>query len=195
MPTPRHEVISHVRTVLELTGPLTAAELLTKMDELSDYKPYLDAPSREVRSSRFRACLRQETERSGQIIKRSDGTFSLPEPLANPKFIEVKVKEREPRGKNYTSVAPLEVIRNRLKLSKAEFSRLLGLSDSTYGQALTAGNIATTTALAAEALMRRQANSDTAFLVRIANGVPKVCIINHVDTITISGKSYLLVPE
>jgi hypothetical protein len=54
------------------------------------------------------------------------------------------------------SVSAVETIRKRLDLSMEKFSDALGYGSSSYGDMIRRGEVSITTALAAEALMRRQ---------------------------------------
>lgn len=95
------------------------------------------------------------------------------------------------------SLAAVETIRKRLDLSQAEFSVALGYSESSYNEMVRRGEVSVTVALAAEALMRRQAPSadaELAFVVRLVRGVPLVTQFADAQTITLNDQRYLLVP-
>jgi hypothetical protein len=95
------------------------------------------------------------------------------------------------------SLAAVETIRKRLDLSQAEFSVALGYGESSYGEMVRRGEVSLTVALAAEALMRRQAPSadaELAFVVRLVRGVPLVTQLADAQTITLNDQRYLLVP-
>lgn len=105
---------------------------------------------------------------------------------------------KAPRNMNLVPVAGLETIRKRLGLSMADFSHALGYASGTsYSQAVRAGKITKTTALAAECLSRRQApgGGGTVFLVRIVKGMPTTVLLEDLEPMTIGGKSFLLVPQ
>lgn len=74
-------------------------------------------------------------------------------------------------------------------------SEAIGYAPGTYGGFLREGRAPKTAALAAEALSRRQAATDTVFLVRVVKGTPTVTLIDDVETATIAGRRYLLVPD
>jgi hypothetical protein len=92
-------------------------------------------------------------------------------------------------------VAPLETIRKRLGLSLEAMSEAIGYASGTYGGFVRDGHAPKTAALAVEALSRRQAAADTVFLIRVVKGTPTVTLIDDVETATIAGRPYLLVPD
>lgn len=95
------------------------------------------------------------------------------------------------------SVAAVETIRKRLDMTLQQFSEVLGYGASSYGDMVRRGEISLTTALAAGALMRRQApgaESELAFVVRIVKGVPLVTQLEDAQTLVLNGQHYLLVP-
>lgn len=95
-------------------------------------------------------------------------------------------------------IGPTETIRNRLQMTKQEFSRALGFSDNAYNDMSASGEITKTAALAAEALMRRQAatsEDEVRFLVRVSRGVPHVTPLEGASTMTLDGRRFLLIPE
>ena len=99
--------------------------------------------------------------------------------------------------KNGGSLPAVETIRKRLDMGQAAFSEALVFGASSYGDMLRKGEISMTVALAAEALMRRQApgvNDEVAFIVRIVKGVPLVTLISEAQTMTLDDRRYLLVP-
>ena len=93
------------------------------------------------------------------------------------------------------SVDMLETIRNRLLMSKSEFSVALGYNLTAINHWLKTGLAPKTAHLAAEALMRRQANQDSCFMVCVVKGVPKVTLLDNLETMKLRGQSYLLVPN
>lgn len=95
------------------------------------------------------------------------------------------------------SVAAVETIRKRLDMSYQQFSEALGYGASSYGDMVRRGEVSQTTALAAEALMRRQApgaENELAFIVRIIKGVPLVTQLDDLQTLVLNDQRYLLVP-
>jgi hypothetical protein len=106
-------------------------------------------------------------------------------------------RRNEMSRKTTGSLAAVETIRKRLDLSQAEFSEALGFGASSYGDMLRRGEITQTAALAAEALMRRQApgtNDELCFVVRIVKGVPLVTLVEEAQTIVLNDQRFLLVP-
>lgn len=188
MSTSTHtEIINDVVGMLELTGPLVSRELLAKLDEFG-LNHFSDAPDPTTRSNRFRACLSYETTLAQPRVQRVDGKIALVE---GPPITDTKLK----KNKDLVSVTPLETIRNRLERTQGQFSVDLGYSEGTYSHFMREGHAPRTAALAAEALMRRQAASDAVFLVRVVKGTPRVTMIDAVETMTLNGRRYLLVPE
>lgn len=95
------------------------------------------------------------------------------------------------------SIAATETIRKRLDLSMQQFSEALGYGASSYGDMVRRGEVSQTTALAAEALMRRQApgaEQELAFIVRMVKGVPLVTHLDDLQTLALNDQRYLLVP-
>lgn len=190
MSTSTHaEVINDVVSALELTGPLVSSELLTKLDELGS-RHFTDAPDPTTRGNRFRACLSHETELAQPRVQRVGGKIALVEGAAS-----VVTDTRLRKSKDLVSVTPLETVRHRLERTLGQFSIDLGYSEGTYASFVREGRAPRTAALAAEALMRRQAASDAVFLVRVVKGTPRVTVIDAVETMTLNGRRYLLVPE
>src|SRR5690242_18730759 len=96
------------------------------------------------------------------------------------------------------SLAAVETIRKRLDLTLGEFSLALGYGESSYGDMMRREEVSQTTALAAEALMRRQApgaEREIAFIVRIVKGTPLVTPLgDELQTMILNEERYLLVP-
>ena len=93
--------------------------------------------------------------------------------------------------------AQLETIRNRLQLSQEAFSEALGFGASAYGEMRRRGTVTKTVALAAEALMRRQApasEDELVFVTRIVKGAPLVTVLEGARSIVLDDQRYLLVP-
>lgn len=81
-----------------------------------------------------------------------------------------EIVELRKRQRQLAPTGPTETIRIRLGLTMLEFSDALGLSAGTYAEQVRKNLVTKTVALAAEALMRRQAASDAVFLVRVVKG-------------------------
>lgn len=89
----------------------------------------------------------------------------------------------------------VETIRKRLGLTFQDFSQALGFEKSSYNKMTSEGHVTETVALAAEALMRRQAAAgDVAFLVRVVKGAPRVEMVEGLEEMKMGGRTYLLVP-
>lgn len=93
-------------------------------------------------------------------------------------------------------ITATETIRKRLDLSIKDFSKALGYSSgTTYAAMLAKGTIPKVAALAAEALMRRQApGQEPVYLLRTIKGIPQVTLLDRCEEIQWNGKSFLPVP-
>jgi len=97
------------------------------------------------------------------------------------------------------SIAAVETIRKRLDRTMEQFSEDLGFGKSAYSQAVRDKRITQTVALAAEALMRRQAPSaadELIWLTRIVRGIPQITMLDgNLREMTLDGQQYLLLPK
>lgn len=107
-------------------------------------------------------------------------------------------QHRRAQPKAMSPITPVETIRTRLGLNKQNFGEALGLNPSTYAGYVTKGFCTKTLALAAEALMRRQASSgevaDEVFILRIIKGTPTAIRINELQRMQLNGQEFYLVP-
>lgn len=110
---------------------------------------------------------------------------------------QLPVSSRSARTHQTTPIGPLETIRMLLELSHREFAEAMGYSGSSYSSWVNSGQAPKAAALAAEALMRRQATStpDHLFLIRVVKGIPQVTLLDDPRTLRLDGVDYLLVPR
>ncbi len=95
------------------------------------------------------------------------------------------------------SISAVETIRKRLDRTMEQFSEDLGYGKSAYAQMVRDNKVTKTVALAAEALMRRQApgtEAEIAFVVRIVRGMPLVTALDELQSMTLGDQRYLLLP-
>jgi transcriptional regulator with XRE-family HTH domain len=89
----------------------------------------------------------------------------------------------------------VEMIRELLGLSPAEFARAMGLEPRRYTKILREGVIPPLIANAAYGMAaKREAQVDHAFLVRLTEGIPSIVMLRELRTANIDGRLYLLLP-
>lgn len=107
-------------------------------------------------------------------------------------------KPRRIKHRAMVPIGPTETIRHRLQMNEAAFGIALGYSAGAYSELLRKGQLTKTTALAAEALMRRQASSgevaDEVYVLRVVKGAPTTTRVENLKQMTLDGVEYLLVP-
>jgi hypothetical protein len=102
-----------------------------------------------------------------------------------------------PRTRLRADSSRVETLRSRLSLSKSEFSRAVGLSEGSYAGMLSQSAVTETVALAAEALVRRQApgsQDELLFLLRLVKGALLATKVDQLKVMSLDGVEYWLVP-
>lgn len=103
------------------------------------------------------------------------------------------------KNRVFVKIDATETIRKRLQLTEAQFSEALGFADHSYHQMVASGRCLKTTALAAEALMRRQAatgHSDHYLMVCIIKGAPLVFdVTENIREMKLDGQTFYLIPK
>lgn len=99
-------------------------------------------------------------------------------------------------------IGPTETIRHRLQLSEGAFGQALGYAGDGrgYNAAKATGRVARTVALAAEALMRRQAavepGREQLLLIATVKGAPLIYDVTEiVREMVLDGETFYLVPK
>lgn len=103
------------------------------------------------------------------------------------------------KNRVFVKIDATETIRKRLQMTEAEFSTALGFSDQSYHHMVVEGKLLKTTALAAEALMRRQASTghaDHYLMVCVVKGAPMVFdVTEDIREMKLDGETYYLIPK
>jgi DNA-binding XRE family transcriptional regulator len=93
------------------------------------------------------------------------------------------------------AIRRVEMIREFLGLTPAEFAREIGLSPQSYTRMLRKGVVPEVVRLAAQGVAAdRDAHVDHAFLVRLVDGIPSIVMLHDLRTTTVDGRLYLLLP-
>jgi hypothetical protein len=102
-------------------------------------------------------------------------------------------------ARKYASTGSVETIRKRLGRTLSQFSEDLGFGLSAYGDMVRNDKVTENAALAAEALMRRQAPgaaSELTYLTRIVRGIPHITVLDgDLREMTLDGECFLLIPK
>ena len=189
-------VLGNTVTVLQAAGPLSPAEILQRLDEIGDVKPFPQQEGRK-RLDAFRHLLRNEvTKPAARVSRCGDGRYAAMDGAVVGDGGGGTKPQRSLRTFRTAPTANVEAVRKRLQLSEREFSEALGYSPGAYPEMLKTNKVTAVTGLAAEALLRRQAPQSTlTFLVTVVKGVPQVTMVEGAEEATIAGRTYLMIPK
>jgi hypothetical protein len=106
---------------------------------------------------------------------------------------------RKPKTRVTVPIGPTETIRNRLQLNEGQMSEALGYAPGAYSGFKRNDKLPKTAALAAEALMRRQAangDADQFLMVCVIKGAPLIFdVTEDIREMRLDGTTYYLLPK